>query len=72
MFLFKVWLIPENEEIVPLQACEYGIHHDSLFLDFGKRLPFVIPKAIWKKMVKGMGSYNVKIDLNINTLWFEK
>lgn len=72
MSLFKVWLVRENKEIVHLQACDYGIHHYSSLLDFGNRLSLVIPKAIWRKMVKGIGSYNIKIDLNISTLWFEK
>lgn len=72
MCLFKFWLVWENEEVVDLQACEYGIHHYSSFLDFGNRLTLVIPKAIWRKMVKEIGSYNIKLDLNINTLWFEK
>lgn len=72
MCLFKFWLVRENEEIVDLQACEYSIHHYSSFLDFGNRLTLVIPKAIWRKMVKGISSYNIKLDLNISTLWFEK
>lgn len=67
MSLFKFSLVRKNEEMVDLQACEYGIHHNSV-LDSGNRLTLVISKALWRKMVKGIGSYNIKIDLNINTL----
>lgn len=67
MSLFKFSLVRKNEEMVDLQAWEYGIHHNSV-LDSGNRLTLVIPKALWRKMVKGIGSYNIKIDLNINTL----